>query len=111
MALSSRFYLLERGNLFLQKRYSDAKEIYQNILVNSEMYTDIIYHFDRKTFLPHERLGQIYEIENNEEEAINHYIQALNENPLSVRIITKLYICYVNTMNHKKCMNLLVIKI
>lgn len=90
MALSSRFYLLERGNLFLQKRYSDAKEIYQNILVNSEMYTDIIYHFDRKTFLPHERLGQIYEIENNEEEAINHYIQALNENPLSVRIITKI---------------------
>ncbi|MRQ97223.1 tetratricopeptide repeat protein [Bacillus anthracis] len=75
---------------FLQKRYSDAKEIYQNILVNSEMYTDIIYHFDRKTFLPHERLGQIYEIENNEEEAINHYIQALNENPLSVRIITKI---------------------
>lgn len=54
------------------------------------MYTDIIYHFDRKTFLPHERLGQIYEIENNEEEAINHYIQALNENPLSVRIITKI---------------------
>ncbi|QQU33933.1 glycosyltransferase [Bacillus cereus] len=75
---------------FLQKRYDDAKEIYQNILVNNEIYTDIIYHFDRKTFLPHERLGQIYEIENNEGEAINHYIQALNENSLSVRIATKI---------------------
>lgn len=90
MALGSRFYILERRNLFLQKRYDDAKEIYQNILVNNEIYTDIIYHFDRKTFLPHERLGQIYEIENNEGEAINHYIQALNENSLSVRIATKI---------------------
>lgn len=80
-----------RGDIyFLQKRYDDAKEVYQSILANNMTYREVIYHFDRKTFLPHERLGRIYQIEKNNEEALKHYIEALNENSASIRIITKI---------------------
>ncbi|WP_448163015.1 tetratricopeptide repeat-containing glycosyltransferase family 2 protein [Bacillus mobilis] len=83
-------FIYWRGEIYLfQKRFDDAKEIYHNILTNRETYTDTIYHADRKSFLPYERLGQIYEMEKNDEKAIYHYMQALNENSLSIRVITK----------------------
>ena len=63
MAISSRFYFFERGYLFLQNRFDDAKEVYQSILANSEKYNNVVYHYDRKSFLPYERLGRIYQME------------------------------------------------
>ena len=83
-------FIYWRGEIYLfQKRFDDAKEIYHNILTNRETYTDTIYHADRKGFLPYERLGQIYEMEKNDKQALEHYIKALNENSSSIKIIVK----------------------
>ncbi|KOS29405.1 hypothetical protein ADK18_08350 [Bacillus anthracis] len=54
------------------------------------LYADMIYHFDCISFLSHECFGRIYGIENNDEEAIYHYIEAFNENFLSVSVIARI---------------------
>ncbi|EOQ16898.1 tetratricopeptide repeat-containing glycosyltransferase family 2 protein [Bacillus cereus] len=83
---------------FLQKRYDDAREVYESILLNNMLYEETIYHFDRKSFLPHERLGRICEIEKNDEQAIQHYIEARNENTASVNVIER--IIYILSKYH-----------
>ncbi|MCP9277969.1 tetratricopeptide repeat-containing glycosyltransferase family 2 protein [Bacillus wiedmannii] len=80
-----------KGDIYCQqKRFDDAKEVYETILSNQDVYNEIVFQFDCKSFIPHERLGQIYEIERNDEKAIQHYIGALNENRSSVKVITKI---------------------
>ncbi|MHA4308021.1 tetratricopeptide repeat-containing glycosyltransferase family 2 protein [Bacillus cereus] len=84
-------FTFAKGDIyFLQKRFDDAKEIYQDILANSDSYNNIVYHHDRKSFLPYERLGRIYQIEKNVEAALQAYIKALNENSTSIHIIIKI---------------------
>lgn len=84
-------FVFWRGEIyFAQKRFEDAKEVYLQILSQTHVYKEVVYHLDRKSFLPNERLGQIYELEKKYNEAIKHYIEAFNENPFSVRIIVKI---------------------
>lgn len=84
-------FTFSKGDIyFLQNRVDDAKEVYQSILANSEKYNNVVYHYDRKSFLPYERLGRIYQIEKNDEQALQSYIKALNENFSSVHIITNI---------------------
>ncbi|KUF34684.1 glycosyl transferase family 2 [Bacillus sp. G3(2015)] len=84
-------FTFSKGDIyFLQNRFDDAKEVYQSILANSEKYNNVVYHYDRKSFLPYERLGRIYQMEKNDEQALQSYIKALNENFSSVHIITNI---------------------
>ncbi|KXY88426.1 MULTISPECIES: glycosyltransferase family 2 protein [Bacillus cereus group] len=84
-------FMCWKGDIYcLQNRYTDAKAIFETIITNQEHYKEVVYQFDRKTFIPHERLGRIYEIEKNDEKALQHYIEALNENISSVNVIMKI---------------------
>ncbi|MEM5687391.1 tetratricopeptide repeat protein [Bacillus cereus] len=57
-------FVFWKGDIyFLQGQYDDAKEIYKSIISNQTTYSEIIHHFDRKSFLPKERLGLIFELE------------------------------------------------
>lgn len=83
-------FICWKGDIYyLQNRYEDAKIVFETIVTNQEKYNDVAYQFDRKTFIPHERLGRIYEIEKNDERALQHYIEALNENASSINVIMK----------------------
>lgn len=75
---------------FFQKRYDDAKEIYESIIRNPERYNDVIYKVERKSFTPNENLAKIYEIEKNDEQALHHYVAALNDNGVATHIIMKI---------------------
>ncbi|MEH6892383.1 glycosyltransferase [Bacillus sp. JJ864] len=84
-------FIFSKGDIYLlQKRFDDAKQVYQAILANQVTYSDVVYHFDCKSFLPQERLGGICEIEKNDEEALKHYIKVLNENESSLPIISSI---------------------
>ncbi|MGN4611055.1 MULTISPECIES: tetratricopeptide repeat-containing glycosyltransferase family 2 protein [Bacillus] len=81
-------FVFWKGDIyFLQGQYDDAKEIYKSIISNQTTYSEIIHHFDRKSFLPKERLGLIFELEKNDEQALKYYIEALNENGYSIKAI------------------------
>ncbi|MGG0706024.1 tetratricopeptide repeat-containing glycosyltransferase family 2 protein [Bacillus paramobilis] len=83
-------FICWKGDIYyLQKRYEDAREVFETIVTHQENYNEVAYQFDRKTFIPHERLGRIYEIEKNDKKALQHYIQALNENASSINVIMK----------------------
>ncbi|GAB6555781.1 tetratricopeptide repeat-containing glycosyltransferase family 2 protein [Bacillus mobilis] len=83
-------FIFWKGDIyFLQNRFDDARTIYQGILENGNIYNETIYDFDRKSFLPHKRLGVIYEIEKNDKQALEHYIKALNENSSSIETIVR----------------------
>ncbi|MGI2750020.1 tetratricopeptide repeat-containing glycosyltransferase family 2 protein [Bacillus cytotoxicus] len=75
---------------FKQKRFDDAKEVYTHIISNNMIYQNAVFNAGAKTFLPHVRLGEIYTQERQHQQALQHYVEALNENDSSVKIIVNI---------------------
>lgn len=84
-------FLYQRGEIYyLQKRLDDAKEVFLEIVTNPDKYKDVIYLYESQGFYPHFRLGEIYEIEKNDEQALKHYSKAYNYNHAAVQAIVKI---------------------
>ncbi|EMA6341843.1 glycosyltransferase [Bacillus cytotoxicus] len=75
---------------FKQKRFDDAKEVYMYIISNNGVYINTIFNVGSKAFFPHVRLGEIYTQERQHQQALQHYVEALNENNSSVKIIVNI---------------------
>jgi glycosyltransferase involved in cell wall biosynthesis len=74
-------FIYLKGHIYLiQNRYEDAKVVFEHIYLNSSKYTGVIKSSDFKDYLPHRRLGYIYEKEGDLDKAITHYVNALNYN-------------------------------
>jgi len=70
-----------RGYIFLlQNRLEDAKEVFEFIINNNEKYTTTLKSDDFKNYLPYSKLGQIYEKQQNFNEAVKSFVNALNYN-------------------------------
>ncbi|MCP8968855.1 TPR domain-containing glycosyltransferase [Ectobacillus ponti] len=70
-------FLFWRGEVYRQQgRLADAKEVFHHLLARS--YAHVIVLFDAKEYLPHERLAVIYEQEHRPQEAVKHYVAAMN---------------------------------
>jgi glycosyltransferase involved in cell wall biosynthesis len=70
-----------KGHIFLiQNRYDDAREVFEFILQNKEKFNTIIKSSDFRDYFPYKRLGYIYEVKEDYENAVKHYINAINYN-------------------------------
>jgi glycosyltransferase involved in cell wall biosynthesis len=70
-----------KGHIFLiQNRYDDAREVFEFILQNKEKFNAIIKSPDFRDYFPYKRLGYIYEVKEDYENAVKHYINAINYN-------------------------------
>lgn len=73
---------------FKQKRFDDAKEVYNNIVMNRNTYKNVVLLVESQALLPYMRLGEIFEYEKQDQQALQCYVEALNENASSFKLIT-----------------------
>jgi glycosyltransferase involved in cell wall biosynthesis len=74
-------FMYYKGYIFLiQNRYDDAREVFEFILQNKEKFNAIIKSPDFRDYFPYKSLGYIYEVKEDYENAVKHYINAINYN-------------------------------
>jgi len=75
---------------FIQGRYDDSKEVFENIISTSDTFTKVIKSYDYLNYLPNKRLGMFNKLEGNYENAIINYINALNFNQYCIESATQI---------------------
>ncbi|PMC36633.1 glycosyl transferase [Bacillus sp. UMB0899] len=79
-----------KGHIYLaQGRYDDAKKVFNNIILNPDIYKNVIKSPDFRDYLPYKRLGLIHEQEKDYESAIKYSIGALNNNKYCLESVTR----------------------
>ena len=73
---------------FKQKRFDDAKGVYTNIVMERQTYKNVVCLVETQALLPYLRLGEIYKYERLDQKALQYYVEALNEDSLSLEAIT-----------------------
>ncbi|WP_176551144.1 TPR domain-containing glycosyltransferase [Bacillus sp. AFS040349] len=80
-----------KGEIFyLRGQMEDAKEIFQEIVSNPDIYDHVIFRPDLKDQKPHSRLGDIYLYEEDYQNAVYHYTSVLNINKYSEKSINNI---------------------
>lgn len=85
------FPFLKGEVYFKQNRFDDAKEVYTNIIMKGPtVYSNVILYIESQALLPHIRLAEIYVQEKQDEQAVKHYVEALNERSSSAKVISNI---------------------
>lgn len=85
------FPFLKGEVYFKQNRFDDAKEVYTNIIMKGPtVYSNVILYVESQALLPHIRLAEIYVQEKQDEQAVKHYMEALNEISSSAKVISNI---------------------
>jgi glycosyltransferase involved in cell wall biosynthesis len=86
---SPEFLYLKGETFFLRGQMEDAKEIFSQIINNSEGFNHIIFRPDLKDQKPNTRLGDIFLYQENYNDAIYYYTSVLNINKYNEEVVKK----------------------